>query len=154
MTHFGNRHTTRLAAGPGSAGGLVPTLLLVLGLAAGCGGSSSGSTTPAVPTDTGSVRLVPPVACAGPPCVGTSLDSVQVSGPLTLAPFSMSFGSPNTLPFAPPGAYTVSGATFQASTGDTVGCPTAGFTVATGKITTVTFAITNDVCRVSVSGPA
>jgi hypothetical protein len=154
MTHLGTRHTTQLIGGPASAGRLVPTLLLVLALAAGCDGSSSGSTAPAVPTDTGSVRLVPPVACGGPPCAGTSLDSVQVTGPLTLAPFSMSFGSPNTLPFAPPGAYTVSGATFGSSTGDTVGCPTAGFTVATGLTTTVTFTITNDVCRVSVSGPA
>jgi hypothetical protein len=154
MTHVGTRHTIRLAGGPGLAGGLVPTLLLVLGLAAGCGGSSSGSTAPAVPADAGTVRLVPPGGCEGAPCAGTSLDGVQISGPLTLGPFSLTFGAPSILPFAPPGAYTVSGATFASSTNDTVGCPTAGFTVATGRMTTLTFAITNDVCRVSVSSPA
>lgn len=39
------------------------------------------------------------------------------------------------------------------STGGTTGCPTAGFTVATGKTTTVTFVVTNDVCTITVAGP-
>lgn len=135
------------------AGGFILPLLLLLGLAAGCGGGSSTPTGPAT-TGTGVVKLVPPDGCGGAVCTGTSLNGVEVSGPLSLAPFTMNFGIVSTLPFAPPGAYTVFGATFQGSTGDTLGCPAADFTVATAKTTTVTFAINNDVCSVRVSGPA
>ena len=127
-------------------------LLLVAGLVAGCGGSSSTPT--AATTGGGIVKLVPPGGCGGAACAGTTLDSVQVSGPLTLSPFTMNFGTASTLPFVPPGAYTVFGATFQDSGNTTQGCPSAGFTVATAETTTVTFAINNDVCTVTVSGPA
>lgn len=135
-------------------GNILPalTLLLLLPLAAGCGGGSSSSTTPS-PTETGMVKLVPPAGCAGSPCVGTTLDGVEISGPEPFAAFTISFGVTSILPSAPPGNYTVSDVSFTNSTGGTTGCPAAGFPVATGKTTTVTFAITNDACTITVSGP-
>jgi hypothetical protein len=106
-----------------------------------------------VPTGTGTVRLVPPGSCT-PPCSGTALSSVQISGARSFAPFTLDFGTISLVPFAPSGAYTVFGATFPASTGATGGCPTVGFTVAAGLTTTLSFAITNDACTIAVAGPA
>lgn len=143
----------RVAGRARSAGGLTLPLLLVLGLTAGCGNSGS-STAPPVPTGTGTIRLIPPGGCAGAPCADTALRNVLVSGPVSLGPFSLTFGVPSTVPFAPPGAYTVSGGTFQDSTNQTRGCPTVTVTVATALTTTVAFAISNDVCAAAVSGPA
>ncbi len=127
-------------------------LLLVLGLVAGCGGSSSSSTAP-LPANTGSIRLVPPSGCT-PPCAAATLQNAQITGPLSLPPFQLNFGAPSTVPFAPAGDYAVSGGTFQSSVNETRGCPTVTITVASGKTTTATFAVTNDVCSAAVSGPA
>jgi hypothetical protein len=129
----------------------IPVLLL-LGLIAGCGGSSSSSTAP-LPANAGNIKLVPPSGCT-PPCMGLSLQSVQITGPLSLGPFQLNFGAPSTVPFAPAGDYVVSGGTFQSSANETRGCPTVNITVVTGKTTTVTFTIANDVCSATVSGPA
>jgi hypothetical protein len=130
---------------------LVLTLLLV-SLFAGCGGGSSSPSTPS-PTETGTVRLVAPAGCAGSPCVGTTIDGIQISGPESFTAFSISFGRTSILPHAAPGSYTLSDASFTDSTGGTTGCPGAGFTVASGRTTTVTFAITNDVCTIAIAGP-
>jgi hypothetical protein len=135
------------------AGRLRIPVLLVLGLIAGCDGSSSSSTAP-LPVNTGALRLVAPIGCAGVPCADIALQNTLVMGPVSPAPFTLTFGSTSTLPFAPAGTYTVTGGTFQSSTNETRGCPTVNVTVASGKTTTVTFAITNDVCSATVSGPA
>jgi hypothetical protein len=127
-------------------------LLLGVSLAAGCGGSSSSTTAP-IPSGTGTIRLVPPGGC-NPACSGVTLSSVEITGPQPAGPFILTFGRPNTIPFASPGAYTIIGGTFPTSTSDTAGCPTLPFTVATGLTTTVTWAINNDVCTMGVSGPA
>jgi hypothetical protein len=130
------------------------TLALLLGvsLAAGCGGSSSSTTAP-IPTGIGNIRLEPPGAC-NPACAGTTLTGVEITGPQPLGPFILNFGRPQTVPFALPGAYTISGGVFVTSASDTAGCPTLPFTVATGLTTTVTWSINNDVCTMGVSGPA
>jgi hypothetical protein len=118
----------------------------------GCGDSDTVTGAP-VPSGTGVVNLVPPVGCVPSACVGTTLNSVQLLGPLVLAPFTLTFGVTSILPFVPPGAYVLTGATFQDSGNVTQGCPEVRFTVATGQTTTVTFTITNDVCAVTVAGP-
>jgi hypothetical protein len=76
-----------------------------------------------------------------------------ITGPQVFTPFSITFTVTSTLPFAPPGSYTLSDASFIDSGGRTTGCPAIGFTVADGKTTTVTFTITNDVCKVTASAP-
>jgi hypothetical protein len=136
-----------------SGGGFTLPLLLALGLIAGCGDSSS-STSPPVPTGTGSIHLIPPGGCTGAPCLDNRLQNVVVSGPLTVGPFQLIFGIPSTVPFAPAGTYSVTGGTFQSSVNQTLGCPTVTIPVATGLITTVAFSITNDVCSAQTSGPA
>jgi hypothetical protein len=129
-------------------------LLMAAGLAAGCGDDNSSTPTGVDTSTTGVVQLVAPGGCGGAPCVGVALASVEISGPQPLSPFTMPFSVVNTLPFAPPGTYTIFGATFQDSGNNTQGCPNASYTVATARTTTVTFIINNDVCTVSVSGPA
>lgn len=136
----------------GRAGRLGLVLGLVL-LVAGCG-SDSNTGTPTTPSGTATVRLVPPAGCT-PGCASSALASVQVNGPLgPVGPFGMNFGIVSILPFAAPGTYVVTGATFLDSTGAAGGCPDASFAAANDKTTTVTFSITNDVCRIAVSGPA
>ena len=141
------------AGGRARRAGLAVVLLLAVGLAAGCSDSRSSSG-PTVPSDTGVIRLVPPTSCGSVQCASFLLSNVQISGPLSLGPFNLGFFGPSTVPFAPPGAYTVSGATFQSSANETRGCPAAGFTVATARTTTVTFTINDDVCSVAAVGPA
>lgn len=136
-----------------SSGRLGLVALLAVALAAGCGRSETPTGAP-VPTGVGAVNLVPPGGCVPSACVGTTLTGVQVVGPLVLAPFTLNFGITSILPYAPPGAYLVTGAAYQDSGNNAQGCPDARFTVAAGLTSTVTFAITNDVCTVAVAGPA
>jgi hypothetical protein len=128
-------------------------VLVVAALASGCGDSNTVTGTP-VPTDVGVINMVAPGACVPNPCVGVVLANVQLVGPLALTPFTLSFGVTSIFPFMTPGAYLLTGATFQDSANNTQGCPDARLTVAVGRTTTVTFTITNDVCAVTVAGPA
>jgi hypothetical protein len=127
--------------------------LAVAALTVGCGDSSDTVTTP-VPSGTGVINLVAPGGCIPTPCVGSTVNTVQLVGPLTLSPFTLIFGVTSILPFVPSGGYLLTGATFQDSTNTTQACPDVRFTVAAGQTTRITFSITNDVCAVSVAGPA
>lgn len=97
---------------------------------------------------------MPPVACGGSACAGTTINDIQITGPTTPTTFSLFFGVPTNLPFALAGAYTETNASFTDSNTILQGCPGAGFTVAVGLTTTVTFSVNNNVCTVAVSGPA
>jgi hypothetical protein len=128
-------------------------LALPLAVITGCGDDSSTPSNP-TPTGTGVVRLVPPVGCNPVACQGFTINGIIITGPQVFTPFTLTFAITSVLPFVPPGSYLLSDASFVDTVGGTTGCPAIGFNVATGLTTTVTFDITNDVCRLTVQGPA